>query len=195
MAHDGVRTYLWTRVPPAVGHAMARIEQQETGWRVSGAEVSRGDPGGTMSCTFDIRLDESWHTLDVRAHSYSEEARRLQLTQEGGRWSQGGAPRPDLQGCLDVDVSATPVTNTFPLRRLDALAVGEYATVPVAWVDVPSLEVRRVLQTYRRVALPEGPDPAVWEYSDPEYGAFRLSVDEDGVVIDYENFAVRTATP
>jgi len=28
-----------------------------------------------------------------------------------------------------------------------------------------------------------------WEYSDPTHGAFRLTVDADGLVVEYEGFA------
>jgi uncharacterized protein len=80
---------------------------------------------------------------------------------------------------------AAPLTNTFPIRRLESLAVAEQRTLPVAWVDVPTLQVTRVEQTYRRLA------PDRWQYSDPTHGAFELSVDDDGSVVDYEGLASR----
>lgn len=55
----------------------------------------------------------------------------------------------------------------------------------MAWVDVPSLGVTRVDQTYRRLA------DRTWEYSDPTHGAFGLTVDDAGLVRDYEGFARR----
>jgi hypothetical protein len=63
--------------------------------------------------------------------------------------------------------------------------VGEAKTIPVAWIDVPSLRVHRVEQTYRRVA------ERVYEYWTATYGPARLTVDEDGIVIDYQGFAER----
>ena len=88
---------------------------------------------------------------------------------------------------MDVDVAATPLTNTFPIRRFADLAVGESRTTPVAWVEVPSLRVLRVEQTYERLGS------RTWRYSDPQHGAFVLEVDSDGVVDRYERFAVRIA--
>jgi hypothetical protein len=35
---------------------------------------------------------------------------------------------------------------------------------------------------------------ARWRYSDPLHGAFVLSVDTDGLVVDYEGFARRIPT-
>jgi hypothetical protein len=100
-------------------------------------------------------------------------------------WWRDGHPAPDLEGCVDVDIAATPLTNTFPIRRLDSLAVAEQRTLPVAWVDVPTLHVERVEQTYRRLGLGR------WEYSDTAHGAFQLTVDDHGFVIDYEGLASR----
>ena len=100
---------------------------------------------------------------------------------------------PDLDGCVDVDIAATPLTNTFPIRRLAHLAVGEAATSAVAWVDVPALDVTRVEQTYER--LPDRDGLAAWRYSDPLHGAFVLTVDDEGLVVDYEGFARRIPTP
>ena len=60
-------------------------------------------------------------------------------------------------------------------------------TSPVAWVDVPALSAARVDQTYERLAQ------GLWRYSDEQHGAFELSVDDDGLVVDYTGFASRVA--
>ena len=57
----------------------------------------------------------------------------------------------------------------------------------MAWVDVPALGVVRVDQTYRRVG------PRRWEYSDDAHGTFVLTVDDDGLVVDYTGMATRVA--
>jgi len=85
---------------------------------------------------------------------------------------------------VDVDVAATPLTNTFPIRRLAHLAVGRSVTSTVAWVDVPALGVTRVEQTYQR--LEDRDELAAWRYSDPTHGGFVLTVDTEGLVVDYE---------
>ena len=116
-----------------------------------------------------------------------------------GAWWADGKRRPDLDGCLDIDVAATPLTNTPTIRRL-ALPPGRAADVEVAWVDVPSLAISVVRQRYEHVA----PSPATPGAVDPEdrpdldryafaTGAFRaiLTVDPDGLVADYQHFAER----
>lgn len=134
-----------------------------------------------------------WVTRRAEAFSVSAagEARR-RIEAHDGQWTVDGTPRPDLDGCVVVDVAATPLTNTFPIRRLAHLTIGEPVTSAVAWVDVPALGVTRVDQTYER--LDDRAGVACWRYSDPTHGAFVLTVDAEGLVVDYEGFASRIPT-
>lgn len=101
-------------------------------------EVLAG-PAQLLSCWFRVELDEGWHTREVTAGAVDGDGERtLALAADGTRRrTLDGTHRPDLDGGLDVDVAATPLTNTFPVRRLGALGPGEHATLPVAWVEVP----------------------------------------------------------
>ncbi len=122
----------------------------------------------------------------------TEVAEQLTLSADERRgWKVNGRHDPDLDGCIDVDVAATPLTNTFPIRPLACLEVGGQVTTPIAWVDLPDLGVTRVDQTYRR--LPDVEGLAAWEYRDPQHGPSRLTVDTDGFVVTYEGFARRVA--
>jgi uncharacterized protein len=176
----------WRRIDEVQGHSMSRVERLETGWLCHGAEVlaSRAE---TIACNFTVRLDQHWATreAEVNAVSLTGEKRLSLRADEAGNWWRDGNPAPDLTGCVDIDVAATPLTNTFPINRFASLAVAEHRTTPVAWVSVPTLEVTRVEQTYRRLGRDR------WRYSDPAHGAFELSVDDSGFVIDYEGFASR----
>jgi hypothetical protein len=183
-----VRVLAWRRTDEDAGHSMARVERSEAGWTFHGSEVLAG-PGTVLSCGFRVDLDDAWATRGVDVWSVAADGeRRLVLSADAERrWWRNDVRAPELDGCLDVDVAATPLTNTFPINRLASLAVGEHATSPVAWVEVPSLHVVRVEQTYRRLAERR------WEYSDEAHGAFELSVDGDGLVVEYSGFATRVA--
>jgi uncharacterized protein len=165
---------------------MARMERGPDGWALHGTEVLIS-PTATLSCSFRVLVDPEWLTREVDAVSVSAtgEQRLTLRVDEDRRWWRGDRRAPELDGCIDVDIAATPLTNTFPIRRFAALTVGDSATTPIAWVDVPSLEVTRVDQTYRRLG------EKAWEYSDEQHGAFTLIVDDDGLVIDYQGFATR----
>jgi len=181
----------WERADEARGHSVARVEERPDGWLFHGSEVLVGDE--PLSCTFAVVVGTDWVTrhVEVSAVSAAGETRRV-LDAVDGRWTVDGAARPDLDGCVDVDIAATPLTNTFPICRLAHLEVGEQATSGVAWVDVPALGVTCVQQTYERLDDEDGLAP--WRYSDPLHGAFVLSVDTDGLVVDYEGFARRIPT-
>ncbi|MGY1700979.1 putative glycolipid-binding domain-containing protein [Geodermatophilus sp. SYSU D00766] len=184
----GPRVVAWRRSDDERGHSLARVERRGEGWLVHGTEVLAG-PSTLLSCAFRVELDGAWSTRAVEVTAVSADGeRRLRLTADDDRrWTRDGVRAPEFDGCVDVDVAATPLTNTFPIRRLAALEVGRQVTSPVAWVDVPALGVTRVEQTYRRLG------PRRWEYADPAHGAFELSVDDDGLVVDYTGFATRVA--
>jgi len=183
-----VRVVAWRRADEDQGHSLARLEPRPDGWLCHGTEVLAG-PGAVLSCGFRIEVDPGWVTRTAEVWSVSEAGEgRIRLTADADRrWWRDGTRAPHLDGCLDVDVAATPLTNTFPINRLAGLAVGAAVTSPVAWVDVPALGVTRVEQTYRRLA------DRRWQYRDERHGAFELSVDDDGLVIDYTGFATRVA--
>ncbi len=184
----------WERADESGGFSVARrerLEPPDAGWLFHGSEVLVGEQ--TLSCTFCVVVGPDWVTRRVEVRSVStvgEAQRRLEASD--GHWTVDGAARPDLDGCVDVDVAATPLTNTFPIRRLAHLAVGRSVTSAVAWVDVPALGVTRVEQTYER--LEDRDELAAWRYSDPTHGGFVLTVDTEGLVVDYEGFAQRIPT-
>ena len=188
----GHRLVAWERVGESAGQSMARVGRLPWGWRCHGTEVLAG-PRELLSCWFQVDLDEDWVTREVVVGAVAHGGRRtLTLSADDQRrWKVNGRHDPDLDGCIDVDVAATPLTNTFPIRRLADLEVGRPVTTRIAWVDVPDLGVTRVDQTYRRLADVE--DLEAWEYRDPQHGPFHLTVDTDGLVVTYEGFARRIA--
>lgn len=98
-----------------------------------------------------------------------------------GHWRDGeGRVLSEIEGCIDIDIAATPFTNSLPIRRL-ALARGERQPVRVACIAAPALAPVGVEQACTCI------DPGCeYRYE----GLFRnfsakLRVDEDGLVIDY----------
>jgi uncharacterized protein len=130
-----------------------------------------------VTVAYSLACDTGWHfrSLTMSVASAGDE-RTLTLACEDGRWLANGTSRPDLVGCVDIDISCTPLTNTLPIRRL---GWGTAHDIDVAYVSVPELEVRRVRQRYTRL---EG--DGQFRY---ESGSFQrdLSVDDGGFVLDY----------
>jgi hypothetical protein len=107
-----------------------------------------------------------------------------------GHWRDGeGRALDAIEGCIDIDLAATPFTNTLPIRRL-GLARGERRPIEVAYIAAPELGATRVAQAYVCIE----PD-CEYRYE----GIFRdftanLKIDADGLVIDYPTLFRRLPT-
>jgi uncharacterized protein len=143
------------------------------------------EAGRPFRIGYEVRCDERWRVREVWVATPDSERPVLELLADGeGHWKRGGGePMPELDGCIDVDISATPFTNTLPIRRL-GLQPGKSTDVDIAYIRVPELlvgperqrygclEVRTDSGHYRFEALPSG-------------FTASLPVDGDGLVIDY----------
>lgn len=73
-------------------------------------------------------------------------------TDGSGRWGEvNGAHRSELDGAYDLTLDCTPFTYSLPIRRLPIL-VGHAAEIRVLVVDVETLGVITVEETYERIA-------------------------------------------
>jgi len=104
-----------------------------------------------------------------------------------GHWTNSdGSPLPHLDGCVDVDISTTPFTNTLPIRRLE-LQPGQSETIHVTYINVETLAVEPWEQRYT------GIEPGAVRYESDTGGYFRrdLEIDEDGLVRNYPGLFTR----
>lgn len=181
----------WSRTDVLQGLGLGALLPEPGGYRLEAGEAVA--EGAEHHFTrFSVRTDLAWATREVRVEVLSARGpRTLLLSMRGGHWTgTDGQPLPELVGCLDADIAATPLTNTLPIRRL-GLRPGEYRDIAVAWIDIPSLRVRRVRQRYTRHPAEDGLER--YTYRDPLHGEYLLTVDGDGLVVDYERFARRIA--
>ena len=143
------------------------------------------EAGRPFRIGYEIRCDGRWRVREVRAAAPDLGRPVLDLLADGnGRWKRrGGEPVPELDGCIDVDISATPFTNTLPIRRL-GLKPGESADVDVAYIRVPELLVGPERQRYG--CLEEQADGGLYRFEAlPSGFTAELPVDAEGLVIDY----------
>lgn len=175
------RTAAWRRLDPP-GAAFARLARDGDEIRATGREVTASYAAG-----FAVVLDDEWRPQRAVIEAVDASGlhtRRIVLDADGG-WNVDGALVDELAGCDCLDIAATPLTNTFPIRRL-GLAPGEEAEITAVWVDVPSLDVRPATQRYRRED--DGDQHARYRYSS-DAGSWLLEVDDDGLVVTYEGVA------
>ena len=137
---------------------------------------------GLVRLRYRLQADDSWRT---RAASFQLDlgttTRRLELARDGEGWRVAGQPRADLAGCQDIDIAATPLTNTMPVRQL-VLAPGETRTFRVLYVRIPELSATAMDQDYTR--LDPATPPRRFRYASPGFTA-EVAFDADGIVEDY----------
>src|SRR6266480_2662777 len=70
--------------------------------------------------SYQIRTDSAWHIRECQLQLVGGKDQPLHLYTDGqGRWTDAdGRACSSLEGCLYVDISTTPFTNTLPIRCL-----------------------------------------------------------------------------
>jgi hypothetical protein len=123
-----------------------------------------------------LGADWTFQSLFIRR----TDERTLDLTREpNGQWLINGRPAPELAGCVDIDISGTPFTNTLPMRRVP-FKPGVPQRFDMAWIPLDSLKPFRDGQIYTQL------DATHFRYEAAD-GTFTqvLTVDEHRFVVDY----------
>ena len=171
-----IRWSAWEGCEAGLEHV--NIRPADGGLAVSGVVIAQEDEA-QFGLSYRLKLDALWRARE--AHLTTTSGHVLHLESDGqGHWRENGKDRPDLQGCIDVDIQATPITNTLPIRRLD-LETGESTEIRLGYITVPDLTVFASNQRY--TALEAG---SLYRFESLEDGfTADLPVDEDGFVLDY----------
>ena len=179
-----VRWSAWEGCEAGLEHV--DLSPSDGGIHVSGVVIGR-DGDARFGLSYRLRIDSSWRVRE--AHIQTTAGRAMHLESNGqGAWTENGRSRPDLQGCIDIDIQATPLTNTLPIRRL-AWTTGESLDIRLCYVEVPGLAV--LPQDQRYTALTPG---SLYRFESLESGfTADLPVDGDGLVLDYAGLFRRLA--
>ena len=142
---------LWRRLDTP-GHDACRLEQSDAGWQLDGAAVFRHN--GLPAClAYQVACDPAWRTRQGHVRGWlALQPVEFTIVRAGeGVWTLNGAVVPGLEGCVDLDFGFTPATNLPQIRRL-ALAEGQAADAPAAWLDVSVGRLGVLHQRYERRA-------------------------------------------
>lgn len=133
--------------------------------------------------SYEWDLDPGWRTRSLRLRVSEGRAREMVIERAGdAAWRIDGEPRPDLDGCDEVDLSPTPFCNTLAIRQLGPRpgAPGELTALYLALPDLDPVPSR---QRYERLG------DRIYLFVDlganPGFRA-RLEVDETGMVRRYD---------
>ncbi len=174
-----LRSLLWSR-RDRVSVEYFQIYHSGDAIRLSGTVLTLHD-GKPLRIEYVIQCDPSWATRAVRidlTHDTATSELTL-IADDQRRWWSDGKELAAVSGCLDVDISLSPSTNTLPIRRL-ALARGEGSDVVAAWIRFPDLAIEALPQRYVRTG------ENLYRYAS-DGGAFTadIEVDDLGLVVRY----------
>lgn len=181
----------WRHEDARNGFEVVYFRETSDGLRLDGCTTAV-ENGRSWIVEYRIELDGAWRTRSAHVIGRSQSGRRSTTLESSGdgRWLVDGQPSPALDGCFDVDLESSALTNAFPVHRME-LAVSAVAEAPAAYVRAEDLAVSRLEQTYTR--LPDGEDGGQrYDYVSPTFD-FRceLAYDAAGLVLSYPGIASR----
>ena len=182
----------WTHHEARTGFEVVFFEPVDDGHLLAGCTTAV-EEGRSWVVDYAIEVHADWRTRSARVTGRSGTATRTRLLEsvEHGRWRVDGHPAPHLDGCLDVDLESSALTNALPVRRLGLLA-GTSAQAPAASVRALDLRVERLEQHYARTD--EQTRRQHYEYRAPAFDfSCQLVYDEAGLLLAYPGIAVRAA--
>lgn len=179
-----MESYLWWSMLESPGLEQLHLVVDEHGAVADGLVLGVEDDI-PFRLWYQVRTDSDWKVRECLLQVGGASGRTVHLFADGqGQWTDSeGIACTSLDGCIDLDISRTPFTNTLPIRRL-SLSPGQSVDLTVAYFSVPDLSFRPVPQRYTCLSLT--PDGGIYRYEglDTNFTA-DLPVDAEGLVIDY----------
>ena len=160
-----------------VGLEHCHVRETDYGIRIRSTLIGERE-GLELGLTYDLELAPDW---TFRALFIDRtDGPTLDLAIENGVWLIDGEPADELAGCVDIDISGTPLTNTLPIRRV-APETGVPTRFLMAWIPLDTLEPFAHAQIYTKL------DDTHYRYQSADGSGFEqvLTVDGNGFVVDY----------
>ncbi|RYH11482.1 MAG: transcriptional regulator [Alphaproteobacteria bacterium] len=134
--------------------------------------------GFAFGAFYEIQLDPDWTFRSVTLRRHDGRVMRLVSNGEGD-WKLDGQRAPALEGCVDIDISGSPFTNTLPMRRR-RFETDVPQRFDMAWIPLDTLEPFRDGQIYTQL------DDTHFRYEAADRSFTQvLTVDEHRFVLDY----------
>ena len=186
------RSYFWAAEEgPGIEHLRLRLDPLES---VAHGMLLGVEDGVPYRLAYKIKWGADWRTRKVTLEVQDARGMRERILKSDGHgnWKdETGDPIPELAGGIDVDITATPFTNTLALKRLD-LKPGQSAEIKTAYVSLPGLAVRPDAQRYSCKARSAKGQTLLYESLAIDFKA-ELPIDADGMVMDYPGLFRRLA--
>ena len=130
---------------------------------------------------YRIRCDKSWSVRGAEIALVGGD-RKIEISGDGkGNWSDAsGKPLAKLAGAIDVDLSATPFTNTLPIRRFK-LRARQSVEIVAVYILAPAMTLTTDPQRYTCLVAGKR-----YRYESIDSDFTRdIEVDRHGLVVTY----------
>ena len=136
-----------------------------------------------------IKVNEHWETIFAElCCRHNDIMQHITLERDRDGWIYNGRKAEEFSTCTDIDIPLTPFTNTLPINRLK-LDHNAQQEIRVIYCDLLERQLKPVSQRYTRLTKTE------YHYENvPNDFEATIRVDEFGLVVDYPELFVRTAT-
>ena len=174
-----LKTVRWR---PLRGEGLEHLTVRAAGGGTRADSVVAGTfEGRHFGAAYRVECDAGWR---VRTFAIdTTDGIRLSMRSDGnGAWTDGNGERlRQFDGCIDIDLSGSPFTNTLPIRRLEMTPADGPMTLRIVFVPFDSFEPFVDGQIYTCL------EPASRYRYQAEDGTFEaeIAVDRDGFVTDY----------
>lgn len=136
---------------------------------------------------YEVEISKNWEVEKVQITSLLNDKENIVLqSDKNGRWiDQSAQHKIEFDGCIDIDISVTPFTNTLPIKRLgDRLE--KRTRLEVLYFNLSEWKIRKVEQYYTKI------NQNLFRYE----GVFRnfeadLPVDDNQFVLSYPSLFER----
>jgi uncharacterized protein len=139
---------------------------------------------------YQTRINKNGETIFVEIKFDSKDPWSTGAFQSDGEghWTRNGKSLKRFDGCIDIDISLTPFTNSLPVNRLK-LENKEQQFIKVIYFDILQKRVTTARQSYSRLSKYK------YLYENvPHTFQATISVDGCGMVLDYPGLFSRAGT-
>jgi hypothetical protein len=153
------------------------LSEKPEGIFVESTIINHGEKPFTIK--YSLTCESSWKVKTLNLELVETKEKINLESDRYGNWSNDSGIIPKLHGAIDVDITATPFTNTLPIRRLK-LGEKQHAEILVVYIKIPELSVDVDLQRYTCLSR----DTFLFEQINDNF-AWKIETDKDGLVVTY----------
>lgn len=175
-------------VPDYQGDGLCRVDLTGSASGVDARGMVIGSiEGRPFAAKFVAQFDSGWRSRSLIVET--TDGRSLDIRSDGeGNWTKGtGEPIPALSGAIDIDLQASPLTNTLPIRRLGLMRSHGPVEFTMAYIPFDTFVPYADGQRYTCVE-----DRRLYRYENADRTfVAELPVDDYGLVLDYPTLFAR----